>query len=240
MKKTNKCIFRWNGLSAIFVLIILLLAIIIRGKKGKDAVLYSQLLCDGNESAIPVNMTLITAWKEQWKQNNFYKNTDFISFLEKIYKDTEKKYITNKNKNFIFKSLFIGIMVCFLSGLLIYSIYHIMDEGVSLNVIAENSILCIIVFCALFIVSKWLDIKKYQETWARHRYHKFLLEKEICLYLYKMDKYEISAENTVEIANKTFMKRIFEIEEENIRKFVENMETKEIRLTESLKDLLKD
>ena len=41
------------------------------------------------------------------------------------------------------------------------------------------------------------------------------------------------------MANQAFMKKFFEIEDENAKKFVENMENKEIKITEGLRGILK-
>lgn len=53
--------------------------------------------------------------------------------------------------------------------------------------LAENSILLITIILALNIISKWLDIKKYQETWVRHYNHLYRLQKEMMRYLYGLD-----------------------------------------------------
>ena len=39
------------------------------------------------------------------------------------------------------------------------------------------------------------------------------------------------------MVNQAFMKKIFEIEDENVKKFIDNMENKEVRIGEGIKSI---
>lgn len=130
-------------------------------------------------------------------------------------------------------------MILTLGGFAVFFIFNTYDGEVLSYELAENSILLITIILALNIISKWLDIKKYQETWVRHYNHLYRLKKEMIKYLYGLDEYKVTKENTQEMANQAFMKKFFEIEDENAKKFVENMENKETKITEGLRGILK-
>ena len=105
--------------------------------------------------------------------------------------------------------------------------------GIIIMAICSSSLL------ACVFRSNPIDIKKYQETWARHYNHLYRLQREMMRYLYGLDEYKVAQENTQGMANQAFMKKFFEIEDENAKKFVENMENKEIKITEGLRGILK-
>lgn len=73
------------------------------------------------------------------------------------------------------------------------------------------------------VVSKYVDIKKYQETWVRHSTHRQKLEREMLLYTQALEPYTAQCINRKE----TFMENVIEILSENQSKFANNMETKE-------------
>ena len=79
----------------------------------------------------------------------------------------------------------------------------------------------------IYIVSKWMDIKKYQETWARHYFHHHLLNHEIIQYVYELGDY--SNKNDFD-SKYIFINKFLAIENLNMEKFVANLENKEIRI----------
>ena len=72
-----------------------------------------------------------------------------------------------------------------------------------------------------------MDIKKYQETWARHYFHHHLLNHEIIQYVYELGDY--SNKNDFD-SKYIFINKFLAIENLNMEKFVANLENKEIRI----------
>lgn len=77
----------------------------------------------------------------------------------------------------------------------------------------------LIFLLALFIIAKWLDVKKYQETWARHYYHMFLLDYEISLFLNRLDIYDNESPETEENIHQIFKKRFLRLKREMLNDF---------------------
>ncbi len=256
LKKCGKALMDY-GLYSIFVAVLYFLSGIICGRKGHE------LICSGNllkstqiperikeselegkiektyRQALSKENDWLPRWKKKWDQTSETEIKDFGDMFVSVYQDTDKLHMKNRSKNFIFKFLYIAVMILTLGGFAVFFIFNIRDGEALSYELAENSILLITIILALNIISKWLDIKKYQETWVRHYNHLYRLRKEMMRYLYCLDEYKVTKGNTQKMANQAFMKKFFEIEDENTKKFVENMENKETKITEGLRGILK-
>lgn len=126
----------------------------------------------------------------------------------------------------------------FLLSFTLYGIWNMQNNEMILNGMVENGFLLLIFLLALFIIAKWLDVKKYQETWARHYYHMFLLDYEISLFLNRLDIYDNESPETEENIHQIFKKRFFEIEKGNAERFLHNMDKKELQLLDGIRNLI--
>lgn len=179
---------------------------------------------DRNTREISNDNVIWIKWKEKWYPNNENYRW-FLEFFIETYKQVENKCKKNKAKNFAFKFIYIVILlVCFI-GLVFYCLWNMGHSENGISSAIENSVFFIIVVFALSIISKWLDIKQYQGTWARHYHHKYLLEKEMMLYINGFDPYNT---DNKEKMNERFIKNFLEIEDINEEKFIFNIEQKEI------------
>lgn len=241
---------RKSGIYAVFIGVLSIVAGIIAGEKGISQLKKSGLIQNHKNGKSNLNTSdlieckkeekypILEKWIKKWEQTANAEESDFAQFVKKVYRDVYSRYEKNKNKNFIFKYLFIGIMIIALSGFGIFCAYNIYNGGKIPYIIAENSFFLVMLILALTIISKWLDIKKYQETWVRHYYHLYLLNREMQLYLYGLEEYSADGKKTEKNINRIFMKRFFDIEDKNTNKFVDNMEKKEVRLGDGIKDIL--
>lgn len=162
-------------------------------------------------------------WEKQWKKGTETENW-FLEFFKGVYRETKQKCKKNRAKNFAFKFVYIIILLISFMGFLLYCLWNIKYSDNNIFSIIENGVFFVILVFALSIVSKWLDIKQYQETWARHYHHKYLLEKEMMLYVNKFDSYAGIDE---EKKRQEFIKNIIKIEDINEKKFVTNIEQNE-------------
>lgn len=196
------------GIRIIFIGILLAIVAIICGKKGIEKLKACRLLNSGKYDQ-SIDLDLLERWQRKWNSLQGAGDSGFADMFIKVYKETAIKGIINKNKNFVFKFLFIGIMMFFLLSFTLYGIWNVRNNEMILNGMVENGFLLLIFLLALLIIAKWLDVKKYQETWARHYYHKFLLDYEISLFLNRLDIYDDKSPETEENIHQIFKKRFF-------------------------------
>ena len=84
----------------------------------------------------------------------------------------------------------------------------------------------------LLAALKWLDVSRFQETWARYSWMKTLLDLEMIRFVEKIPPY--SASISEDERKMEFRKRVLQIQQENIEKFASNLENKEQRLGDGL------
>lgn len=193
---------------------------------------------------------LFNKWKKKWDdENQRCKNfqeldvLNFADFFEEILEEVNNKKSRNKKNNDKYKRIYIILLIIFILVILIYTLmiiikpcsifYNLSFWGIYTGYI----VLFIFISLSLIALTKWIDFKKYQETWSRHSYHHYLLEQEMMYYLYEIGNY--SQENNFIKRKKLFLTRVMEIERINIEKFVYNLDNKEIRLGEDNITLLK-
>lgn len=175
-------------------------------------------------------------WKACWdsrlnKVDERQKYMEFSCFLERRWIWLDKKIKRNKKRNFCFKGMYILSFV--ILGLL-YLFFFLSpaskipsEEGV-ISRIGENWAVFLTFPVFSIAIAKWIDIKKYQETWVRHYMQKALLEDEMYKYIYSMEPYD---KNSAEM---TFIEHCLDIKRANDVKFIENMEQKEQSITDLL------
>lgn len=74
------------------------------------------------------------------------------------------------------------------------------------------------------ILNKWINVKRYQETWIRHSNHRHQLDMEILKFLEKLEEYSGLDFQEQKIL---FKKNIIAIWNGNQKKFEENMKNEE-------------
>lgn len=198
---------------------------------------------------------ILPKWKNQWENaEGFDKEEDlFYGLFVKTYENVDKQTDKNRILNFQWKKFFLiifllnpllKIVLTFLSILfgilekyypLFSKAFVIVSElnGWTVSLV-EYAAFTFIWFLFAAVIAKWLDIKKYQETWVRHSDHKQKLESEMLKFIYKLDIYETGP------VREKFMKEIIKIWDENQKVFSNNMNNKEKPLNDiigSLKDL---
>lgn len=181
---------------------------------------------------------LFEEWKKLWEMEIGNNKLDtFFSLFSSVYWYVWYSKEINKYKNFRMKRVFlfipiVGVLMCFTCF-----VRNILCEGNSqLSDLMENSLLIISLILLIFfgiIISKWLDIKKYQETWARHSWHLHMMEVEMLRFIDHFEPY-----NNVD-SRITFAERIIKIWDMNEEKFVHNMEDKEKGLMDIYSELQK-
>lgn len=175
---------------------------------------------------------IYSQWKEIWKKECADTGKAICSietsakklFLDKF--DEAYSYVIEKDKynkkmNFRMKTLFLCIFSVGIVSCIIFEIWSaFFSQNIVQNLI-QNGLLLFAVFLVAMIVGKWIDMKKYQETWIRHSEHKHMLEREMLLYILKLEPYHVGDAETI------FMERTIQIWDANHKKFVDNMENKE-------------
>lgn len=179
----------------------------------------------------------LAAWSERWNCEESEAESDFSCIFIHTYLNTYGLYLKNKTRNFQFKILFIVVMsLALFAGVSLWGI-NLYKGGRLSYTIAENSFLTVAIVLLLTIISKWIDVKKYQETWCRHYFHLYMLRREIFRYIYGIQGYGEEGGKSDEDLKQLFIKRFLKIEDVNTEKFVSNMENKEIRIGEKIRDI---
>ena len=174
---------------------------------------------------------LFKKWKHVWLPDE-EKDEDEIFFQLFTY-DYEYSYAKekhNKRKNFRIKFLcmlpFATATVIFLVSIIAYNVSVFIKAGDFVSFV-ENMDWSFSIYSTAFygaaliityLIIKWLDVKKYQETWIRHSKHKYAIEMEMFRYINGMGNY------CYENRKKYFVDNIMKIWDANRNKFAENME----------------
>lgn len=177
--------------------------------------------------------SILDKWKVQWCKEQGDENLRiFYELFQAVYSYTLYSKIDNKAKNERYKKAFLLILIIGVLGILGYIvlfIYSFFYKKNALPVLKENSLLMVSLILLIFlssIISKWLDIKKYQETWVRHSWHLHMLETEMLRFISNIEPYNNSNNKII------FAEKILKIWDMNQEKFVHNMEDKERTLTD--------
>lgn len=179
---------------------------------------------------------LLDEWRGKWERLGNLRGDEkadalFKSFFIQTYAEARQKKESNKKHNFFWKKLFILIILAVFVGCAVYCGFTIdfQDSGTALWNLVGGGLFLTLLFLGCSMISKWIDIKKYQETWARHLAHVYGMEREMLLFLMGEDGYELE-----ESAKEHFVKEVIKIEDRNIEKACGNLENKEGLLTDIL------
>lgn len=172
------------------------------------------------------------AWKEKWNEK-LEKEDDSLFYklfcYDYIY--TCNACVKNKKMNFRMK------IVCLLPLIFTYIFLFIMKivqvvkalkvSGIETNLIIVSVLLTI-------VLAKWVNVKKYQETWNRHSAHRHELEMQMFCYISEMGEYGYSNRK------EDFIIAIMSTWNVNQKKFNENMKNEEqiVDIIKNIKDML--
>ena len=168
-------------------------------------------------------------WAKLWENVEDGKGV-FRDWLLVVYDLTDKDIEWSRKRNFIYKGIYLLIAVVIYILLIIKPIMTEIYDGKikDLIQIEPNMMMCIgmvlVLVIPLLILAKRIDIKKYQETWARKIKYKSAILTEMMKYICELSPYDCFGKEDQFISN------ILAHTEENVARFKENMETKEERL----------
>lgn len=197
------------------------------------------------QEQVKKNSSILTCWCNIWNNNackddcpekmntgDCFKYDLFMEKYKETYHIAEFEAKENKEWNFYWKKLFVILLAIYSVILLGVGIRLILSKADLSGVLLPIIIIALGGFGILFSVLKWLDVSRFQETWARHRWMKELLDLEMIRFVEKMPPYfdTISEEKRKMI----FRIRVLKIQQKNIEKFTSNLESKEQRLGEGL------
>lgn len=175
---------------------------------------------------------LLSVWEKEWRKlpqgENTYYDDLFIRLFKDTYRYVKQRGESNKTKNFAWKY---GFLTIFIIGLFLYIRFYQYLHTLNINeaaILGESALYLIFFSLLAAVVGKWIDIRKYQETWARHSTHRHLLEQEMLKFILEIGAYHGADKK------KKFIMNIQKIWESNQKKFNRNMTEKE----EELKDII--
>lgn len=132
----------------------------------------------------------------------------------------ECKVAKNKKYNFGIKKAILAYLAILVVVFLIYTVLVLVDVFKMLDV-KKYIMLLVVLLSLVYVATKWLDMKKYQESLARYTKLKTKILSEMVRYIYKVDKYDTKLRKVV------FIENILQIIGGNINKFHDNMVNKE-------------
>lgn len=175
---------------------------------------------------------LIKKWENKWfdaRRIEKDKDVFFIRYKE-IYEDCFKKLNKNKDKNIGWKKAFLGLLLLGTALEAVEVIPAMIKRETSKYYYLNSVFIFFISICGAAIINKWIEIKKYQETWVRHSVHSYQLEKEMLKFVEEIHPYEVYPFQSDEKRCKMFIANILAIEEVNMELFSDNMNNKEKEL----------
>ncbi len=175
------------------------------------------------------NVRLFNQWKQKWENEARTDELEtFFELYQEVFQSVLCKMNKNKEKNYAYKKCFLGALVV---GFLLYTCFMVFCF-----IRKESSFVNLGFILAAFIwletiISKWLDIKKYQETWARHSWNLYMMKREMLCFVNQIKPYG----NTED--RKIFVERILNIWDKNQEKFVHNLEEREKNLMDVFENI---
>ena len=191
---------------------------------------------------------LFLKWQTCWIENTqaclgcaLEDRIDEVLFFDEFtraYKAAIDKMRKNSANNFKVKGKFLSILIVwgfFQAVLFLGAVCAILNapflNGASVSDFAVlSTLLLVFFFAALLAVNKWLDIRKFQETWARHTRTAQQYRQLMLCYLNGLYFSDAASPE----ARRSFKICAIHIMEENIEKFTENMEKKEKDMMDGL------
>lgn len=176
-------------------------------------------------------------FEKEWRKNDNQEIDEiFIKSLKSDYDEICRKIKRNKRKNFQMKMLCL-IPFCIITVLFIVIIIKYNMEVYSVSKSFSgflkkanwtfpiySTTIYVIAVIMTRIFNKWINVKKYQETWIRHSNHRHQLDIEILKFLEKLEDYDNLDREERKIL---FKINIITIWNGNQKKFEENMKNEE-------------
>ena len=184
-----------------------------------------------------LNDRVLDIWKTLWGFNTINKNykIEFQEVVEANYIFFQEEAKHNSSKNFaekekIVRRVKISALVIGLLSLCIFVICMVVSKKDIdfTSFLPLLAIICILLAAYLYASVKSIEVRKYQETWARHQNSFFLMKSEMVKYCNHLSPYDKQGGDI----DKLFMERIMAVLEINNSKFVANMENKEMQLSD--------
>lgn len=179
---------------------------------------------------------LLNYWENEWVEISNKEPNDYDSYFLELFKRTYqyvlRKEKENKKKNFLWKKIFLGTVVAVIIIFLVFVFYNYfyLQKTEDFDWMIFGIAVLAILFLFAGIIAKWMDVKKYQETWARHSMHKFYLKQEMMKFIYQLPPYHGTRRKEI------FIRHTLKIWKNNQLEFYRNMTNKE----KDLKDLIPD
>lgn len=179
---------------------------------------------------------------EKWGKTANENDKMFYKLLEEDYKITCKKIKINKRKNFNmnFFCLFLPVIIFTVGFIVVFILGNQISIHTSKVIYKLNwkfNLYIIVYYIILMILtrifSRWINVKKYHETWIRHSGHRYELDEEIFKFIEKMECYE---ESNREERKKLFKRNILNLWNKDQKEFEKNMRNEE-KMTDLSKNI---
>lgn len=189
-----------------------------------------------SEAKTDLNKRIFGSWEAAWKGNDgtcVGCKEEFWELVKENYEIFADGATRNQKNNFAEKDGILdsvkGVVafqaVIGVVGGIFYKLEYI-DFSIFLTFFLSAAALLSIV---LYAKEKHIGVHKYQETWVRHRNSLSKIQMEMVKYSQKLAPYDVQDGDERDM---TFKIRFMEIMNENNEKFVDNMENKEISLSD--------
>lgn len=172
---------------------------------------------------------LIQDWALEWKSD---QEVLFKELFLAIYYKTKGKKEKNRKLNFIWKFIFIGVIFIGILALVVLLYIGIKNKWKKSDCIWAESVVLFIIVVIDGLVSKWMDIMRYQETWARHSLLVHEMESEIVKYKYGIKQYRKNSDK-----KHIFIRSVIRIWDNNQLIFSDNMKNNERILMDYFKGI---
>lgn len=205
----------------------------------RDVVYWKYLFTADTDVKKNDSSDLLLQWAQIWNEDT----TAFLSF-SRFFITSYNKLIRsaeyNKNYNFAAKKLFLWhvrllavlnavVLAAYL--LICFNIGHLHLNSAFL--LAIETAFLLFGFLVLFPVARWIDVRKFQETWCRYRVFQLSIEEEMMKYIWHIPPYYET--NSQEENQVKFMERVLSAEENNIQTFQNLLIQKEKNLMDGFK-----
>lgn len=181
---------------------------------------------------------ILSRWKEEWgiKTEAAEEKMTWEDFVISNYELFSKKVEKNRVMNFSAKEKVIKEAIVAIGGLVGFGLLLLLITvvfSINMSITQFLSVLAVagvLASAALYTHIKYVEIKKYQETWIRHSDALYKIQEEMMRYSEDLSPYD--GENDVKLKKKLFKHRFLGILSDNNKKFVDNMERKEATLSD--------
>lgn len=191
---------------------------------------YLKLMSDASDQKNEVGnkqSSLYHSWDNKWDNQNNQSYNVFFELYKETYELTKKKQESNRYGNIFWKGIFILTLFSALA-VFVWMIFARKEEALS-AMLVDRGVFLLVLTLGAGIVAKWLDVKRYQETWSRHSKTLHRMNMEMLAFVSELPPYQIYNN-----PRKRFIERISIIWNDNQIQFSENMEGKEMELMDAV------